>query len=88
MEVSHFDICSGALICDVMHDMFEGVLQYETKLMLIKLLDRNYFTLKTLNKHIESLELPVGTESDQPALLERKQLYSNSSRLNQKGTYT
>ena len=61
MEVSYFDICSGALICDVMH---EGVLQYETKLMLIKLLDRNYFTLKTLNKHIESLELPVGTESD------------------------
>jgi len=47
MEVSHFDICSGALICVVMHNLFEGILQYETKLMLIKLIDRNYFTLKT-----------------------------------------
>jgi len=85
MEISYFDICSGALICDIMHDLFEGVLQYETKLMLIKLIDRNYFTIKTLNKHIESLELPIGTESDRPVPIERKHLYSNTSRLNQKG---
>ena len=85
MEVLHFDICSGALICDMMHDLLEGVLQYETKLMLIKLIERNYLTLETLNKHIESLELPIGTESDTPVPIERKTLYSNTSRLNQKG---
>ena len=38
MEIEYFDICSGVLLCDVMHDLFEGVLQYETKLMLIQLI--------------------------------------------------
>ena len=36
MEIEYFDICSGVLISNVMHDLFEGVLQYETKLMLIQ----------------------------------------------------
>jgi len=72
MEVSHFDICSGALICDVMHDLFEGILQNETKLI-----DRNYFTLKTLNSNIESLELPVGTESDKPVLIDCTQIQAD-----------
>ena len=52
------------LLCDAMHDLFEGVLQYETKLMLIQLIEKHYFKLKNLNNHIESLELPYGTESD------------------------
>ena len=75
------------LLCDVMHDLFEGVLQYETKLMLIQLIEKHYFKLKNLNNHIESLELPYGTESDKPAFIDRKTLYSQGSRLNQKGRY-
>ena len=86
MEIEYFDICSGVLLCDVMHDLFEGVLQYETKLMLIQLIEKHYFNLmKNLNNHIESLELPYGTESDKPAFIDRKTLYSQGSRLNQKG---
>ena len=87
MEIEYFDICSGVLLCDVMHDLFEGVLQYETKLMLIQLIEKHYFNLKNLNNHIESLELPYGTESDKPAFIDRKTLYSQGSRLNQKGRY-
>ena len=30
MEIEYFDIYSGVLIRDVMHDLFEGVLQYES----------------------------------------------------------
>lgn len=87
MEIEYFDICSGVLISDVMHDLFEGVLQYETKLMLIQFIEKHYFTLKNLRSHIESLELSYGMESDKPVHIERKNLYSQGSRLNQKGSY-
>ena len=39
-DITHFDICSGALVSDIMHDLLEGIVQYETKLLLIKLLER------------------------------------------------
>lgn len=85
-NIAHFDICSGALICDIMHDLLEGVIQYETKLLLIQLIEKRYFKIKNLNSHIESLELPYGTESSKPAIIQQKVLYSSqSSRLNQKG---
>ena len=87
IEIEYFDICSGVLLCDAMHDLFKGVLQYETKLMLIQLIEKHYFKLKNLNNHIESLELPYGTESDKPAFIDRKTLYSQGSHLNQKGRY-
>lgn len=85
-EIEYFDICSGVLISDVMHDLFEGVLQYETKLMLIQFIEKHYFTLNNLNSNIDSLELTYGTESDKPAHIDRKTLYSQGSRLNQKGS--
>jgi len=85
MKIEHFDICSGTLISDVMHDLFEGVLQYETKLMLAQFIDKRYFSLNNLKCHIESLELTYGTESDKPVHIDRKTLYSQGSRLNQKG---
>lgn len=84
-DITYFDICSGALICDIMHDLLEGLLQYETKLLLIRLIEKHYFKLKNLNSHIESLELPYGTESNKPNMIQRKVLYSQNSRLNQKG---
>ena len=85
MDIQHLDNCSGVLVCDIMHDLFEGLLQYETKLMLIQFIENHYLTLKNLNSYKESLELPYGTESDKPAFMDRKTLYSQGSRLNQKG---
>ena len=34
LELKHFDMCSGALIPDVMHDLLEGALQHLLKLLL------------------------------------------------------
>lgn len=86
MDIEYFDICSGALLCDVMHDLLEGVLQYETKLLLVHCIDTmNYFALKSLNSGIASLQLPCGTNSDRPAMIERKTLRTHEYRLNQKG---
>lgn len=33
-ELLYFHVCSGALLPDVMHDVLEGAIQYEVKLML------------------------------------------------------
>jgi len=41
MDIPSFDICSGTLVCDIMHDLFEGLLPYETKLMLRCSLKKN-----------------------------------------------
>ena len=85
MDIQSFDICSGALVCDIMHDLFEGLLPYETKLMLSCFIEKEYFTLSNLKCQILSLELTYGTESDKPNFIDRKCLYSQGSRLNQKG---
>ena len=46
LELQHFDLCSGALVPDIMHDLFEGVLQYEIKLVLQHCINQcKYFTL-------------------------------------------
>ena len=44
LDLEFFDVCSGALIPDVMHDVLEGALQHELKLLLKHLiLDCHYF---------------------------------------------
>ena len=42
---------------DIMHDLFEGVLPYEIKLLLTILMGNNYLTLSVLNEHIIFLTL-------------------------------
>lgn len=33
-KCSYFHVCDGSLLPDIMHDLLEGALQYEVKLML------------------------------------------------------
>ncbi len=56
-ELKYLNICSGALIPDVMHDMLEGLLQYEAKLVMKHIIDCHYMRLSHLNHLIESFEL-------------------------------
>ena len=60
LELKHFDLCSGALIPDVMHDLLKGALQHIFKLLLCYLIDeKKYFSYSHLNQKIESMELGV-----------------------------
>lgn len=48
MDLEHFDVCK-CLIPDVMHDILEGALQYETKLCLQYLIEKaKYFTVSAI----------------------------------------
>ena len=42
----YFHVCDGGLVPDVMHDILEGALQYEVKLLLKRMVETNkYFSL-------------------------------------------
>ena len=42
----YFHVCDGSLIPDIMHDLLEGALQYEVKVMLKAMISEDkYFTL-------------------------------------------
>ena len=65
----YFDICSGVLVPDVMHDVLEGVLQYETKLLLNRcIFEEEYFTAETLEQLIASYELVSWRQPIDPLL--------------------
>ena len=86
LDLKFFNICSGALLPDVMHDILEGALQYEAKLVLQHCIDRQkYFSLSTLNDKIEGMELGY-METDRPAPISAKTLRAHDSNaLKQKG---
>ena len=57
-QLQYFNICSGALIPDVMHDVLEGVLQYEAKLVLSHITSGcHYISLSRVNHLLECIEL-------------------------------
>ena len=49
-HVRYFHVCGGGLLPDIMHDLLEGVLQYEVKLMLQQMIGVDeYFTPDQFN---------------------------------------
>ena len=79
-------MCSGALLPDVMHDILEGALQYEVKLLLQYCIrEMQYFKVSDLNEAIEGLELGY-METDRPTPITSKTIYAqDSNSLKQKG---
>ena len=87
MDLQYFDLCSGALLPDVMHDLLEGVLQYEGNLVLQHCIDRSrYFTLTSLSKIMDNIELGYMESDDRPTLITARVLHSEKN-LGQKGTW-
>ncbi len=89
-ELTHFHVCSGALVPDVMHDILEGALQYELKLMLrVMVYEEKYFTLLELNTRLENIELGYMEAKDRPRPLDvANSSYSSGVSLKQEGTYS
>ena len=89
LELEHFNLCSGALIPDVMHDLLEGVLQYEEKCLLKHCIDDcHYFSLSYLSRKIENIELGYMEADDRPTPLTSRILRSSDNSLGQKGTFS
>ena len=75
---SYFHVCEGGLLPDVMHDLLEGALQYEVKVMLLEMItEKHYFSLDALNSRLATTELGYMETKDQPTLLDQHKI-SNS----------
>jgi len=69
-----------------MHDLLEGVLQYEVKLLLAQFISEDrYFTLEQLNHRIESFELGYSEARDRPTQIASTTLSYNDNHLKQSG---
>lgn len=71
-----------------MHDVLEGALQYEVKLMLkVMVFEEEHFTLHHLNTRLENVELGYMETKDRPTPLAETTLRSSSGvSLKQAGT--
>ena len=71
---------------DIMHDLLEGALQYEMKLMLKKMIQiEKYFTLDSLNSRLISTELGYMEIKDKPTPITITTLTSSGHSLKQAG---
>ena len=82
----YFHVCSGALIPNIMHDVLEGAMQYEIKLMLAFMIrNEEFFTLNQFNSRLESVELGYMEIKDQATIITNQTLNSTSNSLKQSG---
>ena len=80
---TYFHVVDG-LPPDIMHDVLEGALPYEIKLMFTYFLQNRYFTLKVVNKRIESFN--YGSDSkDKPSSVSVASVCSSGSHFKQSG---
>lgn len=81
-DLQYFKVASGSFLPDIMHDVLEGALQYEAKLMLTQfLLHDHYFTIDQLNVQIESIELGHAEAKNCPCPISISTITSTSDHL-------
>lgn len=84
--VRYFHVCDGVLIPDVMHDLLEGALQYEVKLLLRHFIQTEcYFSLDIFNSRLTNLELGYMETKDRPTTIADSTLTSSGHSLKQAG---
>ncbi len=86
LSLQYFDLCSGALVPDVMHDVLEGVLEYETKLLLRYCIDEQYyFKIKQLTDWMECFQFGYMEIPNRPTPITKEILRKKDNSLNQNG---
>lgn len=71
-----------------MHDVLEGALQYEVKLMLkVMVYDEKYFSLEVFNTRLVNTELGYMEAKDRPTPISTKTLTSTGLSLKQAGKF-
>lgn len=87
-QLTYFHVCDGSLLPDIMHDILEGALQFEVKLLLrVMVEEEGYFTLDYFNSCLENLELGYMECKSRPTLISMKTLKSAGNSLKQSGMF-
>ena len=85
-ELKYFHTCTGALIPDIMHDVLEGGLQYEVKLMLYRFVhEEKHFTINYLNYKLENYDYGYMDVKNRPSSISANTLNSSDNSLKQNG---
>ena len=77
-EVPGFSVING-LHHDIMHDLCEGVIPYEMKLLLHHCIESNYFTVQQLNDRLTKYDFP----ENKPSLIDARVLNNSDRKLRQ-----
>ena len=78
----------GGLPPDAMHDILEGVLQYEVKEMLKAFIKvHRYFTLEFLNNRISKYDFGYYNDKNKPSLISEAKFASTDNSLKQNGMF-
>ncbi len=80
----YFHITDG-LVMDIMHDILEGVLQYEVKELLKYLTSERIFSLGYLNRKITMFPYGYSDVSNKPSEISPDHLSSSDHKLRQNG---
>ena len=79
-----FHVVDG-LCPDIMHDVLEGPLPYEVKLLLQFCVQTGYFSLPVLNALMRSFHYGQADARDKPAQISATTLCSSDNKLKQSG---
>ena len=83
LDVSAYCMFEGGLPHDIMHDLFEGVVQYELKLLLLYVMNKNVLTLQEFNKRLINFDYGYSEIADKPTPIVRTTLLSSDKKLRQ-----
>ena len=68
-SIPHFSVISG-MPHDIMHDLYEGVIPYELKLLIQHCIAKSYFKLETLNHRLRAFDFGYSEIGDSPASID------------------
>ena len=81
-------MCEGGLVPDVMHDLLEGALQYEVKILIREMTHiKEYFTLDLFNTRLTTTELGYMEIKDRPTVLDERKISSSGHTLSLSGKH-
>ena len=79
-------MCNGGLLPNLFHDILEGALQYEVKLLMsVMIEEETYFTLENFNVCLKNLELGYMECKSRPTPISMRILKSTGNSLKQSG---
>ena len=85
-ELNFFHVSSGGLLPDIMHDILEGALAYESKLMLERCIrQEKYFQLADLNHMITNFQFGYTEVRNRPTIISNATISGDDNTLKQNG---
>ena len=70
-SLPHFSVIDG-MPHDIMHDLYEGVIPYELKLLIQHCITKSYFQLETLNHRHKAFDFGYSEIGDRPASIDNE----------------